>query len=192
MTGSWEAIMTREEAIKILEENINNKNLIKHCLALEAVMRKLADHFGGNQDIWGLAGLLHDLDYEETINEPQKHTIVTAEKLREKGISDQIIDIIKAHNSERLGIERKSKAEKAIYATDPLTGLIVASALIHPDKKLKSIDTQFVLNRFREGGFARGSNRDQIKTCKDLNLSLEKFVDLSLSAMQSIDKELGL
>lgn len=184
--------MTREEAVKLLEESVSNKNLIKHCLALEAVMRKLADHFGEDLEVWGMAGLLHDLDYEKTQNDAKNHTLITAKILEEKGVDGKIIDIIKAHNSERLGIERDSKADKVIYSADPLTGLIVASALIHPDKKLNSIDAQFVLNRFREGGFARGTNRDQIKTCEDLGLSLDQFVDLSLKAMQEISGELGL
>jgi len=184
--------MDRDSAFKLLQKNLKNKNLIKHCLALEAAMRKLAEHFGEDQETWGLAGLLHDLDYEETLNDPQKHTLVAVEKLKETNAPEEIINIIKAHNSEALGIKRESKAEKAIYAADPLTGLIVAAALIHPDKRLNSIDTKFVLNRFREGGFARGSNREQIKTCSDLGLSLEEFVTLGLSAMQEISDELEL
>jgi putative nucleotidyltransferase with HDIG domain len=186
--------MDRQTAMNLLQENLKNKNLFKHCLALEAVMRKLADHpaIGGDEETWGLAGLLHDLDYEETLTDPQKHTLITAKKLKETGVPEEIISIIKAHNSEALGLTRETKADKAIYAADPLTGLIVAAALIHPDKKLNSIDTKFVLNRFKEGGFARGSNREQIKTCSDLGLSLEEFVSLGLQAMQEIASELGL
>lgn len=184
--------MDRDSAFKLLPENLKNKNLIKHCLALEAVMRKLASHFGGNEDTWGLAGLLHDLDYEETLSTPERHTLIAAERLKDSGVPEEIISVIKAHNSEALGIKRESKAEKAIYAADPLTGLIVAAALIHPNKKLNSIDTKFVLNRFKEGGFARGSNREQIKTCSELGLSLEEFVSLGLQAMQQISEELGL
>lgn len=186
--------MDRQTAINLLRENLKNKNLIKHCLALEAVMRKLANHpaIGGDADTWGLAGLLHDLDYEETLTDPQKHTLIAAERLKEALAPVEIINIIKAHNSEALGIARESRADKAIYAADPLTGLIVAAALIHPDKKLNSIDPQFVLNRFKEGSFARGSNREQIKTCEELGLSLEEFISLGLGAMQEIAAELGL
>jgi putative nucleotidyltransferase with HDIG domain len=184
--------MDRQTAVDLLRENLKNKNLFKHCLALEAVMSKIAEHFGEDAKTWGLAGLLHDLDYEETLTDPQRHTLIAAEKLKEAQAPVEIINIIKAHNSEALGIARESRADKAIYAADPLTGLIVAAALIHPDKKLNSIDAQFVLNRFKEGSFARGSNRDQIKTCDDLGLSLEKFVSLGLKAMQEIAADLGL
>lgn len=184
--------MMREKALKLLRENLKNQNLLKHSLALEAVMRELAKKFGENPEIWGLAGLLHDLDYEKTSQNPQKHTLITSEILKKEGISSEIIDIIKAHNSEALGVPCETLAEKAIFAADPLTGLIVACALIHPDKKLRSITPQFVLNRFREKAFSRNASREAIKKCKDLGLSLEEFIEISLKAMQKISQELGL
>ncbi|MFA4846496.1 MAG: HDIG domain-containing metalloprotein, partial [Patescibacteria group bacterium] len=140
--------MTREEALRLLEEHLRNKNIVKHCLALEVVMRAFAEFYGEDPEKWAMAGLLHDLDYEKTAQEPQKHGIVTEDILKEKGVDQKIIDIIQAHNSDVLGTLRDTKAKKVIYSADPLTGLIVACALIRPEKKLTSIDTHFVLNRF--------------------------------------------
>jgi len=154
-------------------------------------MRAFAEFYGEDSDKWAMAGLLHDLDFEETSNEPQKHGLITAQILREKGIDSETIEIIKAHNAALEG-ERDTKAKKVIFSADSLTGLIVACALIHPEKKLSSIDTKFVLNRFKEKSFAAGARRDEIRQCEELDLSLEKFIEISLRAMQTMSQELGL
>ncbi len=183
--------MTRDEAYALLKENLHNKNLIKHCLAVEAVMRKLADYFSEDREKWGLAGLLHDIDYDQTASEPEKHSLLGGEMLEEIGLDEEIIYAVKAHNAIH-GLPRLKLIDKALYASDPLTGLIVAAALIHPDKKLSSIDTDFVLNRYGEKSFARGADRDIIASCSEMGLELEEFISLSLEAMQEISKELGL
>lgn len=183
--------MDRQQALDLIKRYIKNKNLIKHMLALEAIMRALAQRFGQDEETWAMAGLLHDIDYELTQDEPLKHTVVGTEILAKEGISQEILDGIRAHN-EAVVEGRKSLMEKAMYAADPLTGLIVAAALIHPDKKLASINTQFVLNRFGEKSFARGANRDIIRSCQEMGLSLEEFVEIGLKAMQGIARELGL
>ena len=183
--------MTRDEAYALLKENLHNKNLIKHCLAVEAVMRKLADYFSEDREKWGLAGLLHDIDYDQTASEPEKHSLLGGEMLEEIGLDEEIIYAVKAHNAIH-GLPRLKLIDKALYASDPLTGLIVAAALIHPDKKLSSIDTDFVLNRYGEKSFARGADRDIIASCSEMGLELEEFISLSLEAMQKISKELGL
>ena len=111
--------------------------------------------------------------------------------LEEMGVDEDIVYAVISHN-EHEGYERKSLLDKALYATDPLTGLIVAAALIHPDKKLASIDTQFVMNRFGEKSFARGASREQIETCKEISLGLEEFIEIGLKAMQEISDDLEL
>lgn len=184
--------MEREKALSLLKSNLSQANLIKHCLAAEVVMRKLAQRLGEDEEIWGLAGLLHDLDYEKTKEEPQKHTLLTAEILEKEGVSSEIIEIIKGHNADNLGIELKSKGQKAIYAVDPTVGFIVAATLMHPTKKIKNVDVQFLLNRFKEKSFARNVSREQVKSCQEIGLSLEEFLQLALSAMQEISEELSL
>jgi len=181
--------MTRDQAYQLAKSKFTNKNLFKHVLAVEAVMVALAKHFGQDVTKWGLAGLLHDLDYEETVKDPDRHTLVTEEILKVYDIDEEIITAIKCHNDKA---PRNSLMDKAIYAADPVTGLIVAAALMHPDKKLKSIDVQFILRRFKEKRFAAGANREQIKTCSDFDLELEEFLGIALNGMQGINKELGL
>jgi putative nucleotidyltransferase with HDIG domain len=158
-------------------------------LATEACMRSLARHFQEDEEKWGTCGLLHDLDYDETAKTPEVHGLKTVEWLREKGVGEEILLAILAHNSHK---PAESLIEKALYAVDPLTGLIVASALMHPDKKLNSIDKNFVLRRFKEKRFAAGANREQIKSCEVMGISLEEFVDICLKAMQEIAPDLGL
>src|SRR4030042_6886874 len=182
--------MTRDEAIKLVQEKIQNQNLVKHCLAAEVCMQELAEKFGEDKDKWGLTGLLHDIDYEETKNEPQKHSILGAEMLENLGLDKEIVDAVKTHN-EIHGITPESKMAKAIFTIDPLTGLIVASTLVLPSKKIADLTTENVLNRFKEKGFARGANREIISQCqKLLGLSLEEFTKIALEAMKKISNEL--
>ncbi|MEC9489444.1 MAG: HDIG domain-containing metalloprotein [Halanaerobiales bacterium] len=183
--------MQREEALKLMEENIKQKNLRKHCLAVEAVMAELADYFGKDEQKWRLAGLLHDIDYEQTADQPEKHSQIGADMLAEMGMEEKIVDAVRAHNGMH-ELPRETLMAKSLYAADPLTGLIVASALIHPEKKLNSLDTEFVLNRYGDSSFAKGADRDVIASCKELDLKLKEFVGLSLGAMQNISDDLGL
>ena len=183
--------MNREAALKHVKENIKNKNLLKHMYATEAIMRGLAKRFGEDADTWGIAGLVHDIDYDETADDPQRHSLVGGEILEKLGYPEEIVYAVKAHN-EVHGLERKDLIDKALYSSDPLTGLIVAAALISPKKKLDAIDEQFVLNRFKEKTFAKGANREQIKACAELGLTLEEFIHIGLGSMREIKNELGL
>ena len=181
--------MTREEALKFVRSNVKNKNLVKHMIATEACMRGLAGRFNEDEDLWGLTGLLHDVDYDQTASDFPKHGILSAQMLEEIGVDDRIIYAVKAHPGH---VEAKSLMDKALFAVDPLTGLIVAATLMHPTKKIKNVDTQFVLNRFKEKRFAAGADRDTIRTCKEIGLSLEDFITISLEAMKDAADELGL
>ncbi len=183
--------MTREEALSLVEKKVKQKNLIKHCLAVEAVMRKLAKEFGEDEKKWGLTGLLHDIDYGETMDKTEEHSMRGADYLEDMGMPGDMVQAVRVHN-EAHGLPRKSMLDKALYAADPLTGLIVAGALIHPEKKLAPLNTEFLLNRFQEKSFARGANREQISSCIELGLTLDEFIALGLEAMQEIDKDLGL
>ena len=190
--------MNRDEAYIFLNSQIKNPNLIKHHLAAEASMRGLARYFKSkgldyvNEDTWGLVGLLHDADYEETREHPEKHTLVLEEKLKDK-VSPEIMYAIKCHNLHNIKILPKSIMDWSIYCCDELTGLIIASALIHPDKKLNFITTDFVLNRFNENSFAKGANREQIKACEEkLGIPLKEFIELNLKAIQLIASDLEL
>ncbi|MBI5778280.1 MAG: HDIG domain-containing protein [Planctomycetes bacterium] len=180
--------MTRTEAVEMMQTRINNVNLRKHILAVETVMKHLARELKADEEKWGLVGLLHDLDYEETKDAPDRHTLVTAELLKDK-VTPEIIDGIKAHTDKK---ERVSLMEHAIYCADPVTGFLVACALIRPEKKLSVVDVAFAKSRMKEKRFAAGANRDAINSCTNLGLDLDKFLQISLDAMKSISGELGL
>jgi len=184
--------MTRQEALDLLKENIQNQNLIKHSLAVEAVMKGLARHFGQNEDRWGLTGLLHDIDYEKTQNDPEQHSLVGARLLEDLGVDKDICQAVKVHN-EAHGVLPETLMEKALYVTDPLAGLIVAATLVLPSKKLVDLGVKSLLNRFKEKAFARGVNREIIRKCQEyLNLNLEEFFKIGLQSMQGISEDLGL
>jgi putative nucleotidyltransferase with HDIG domain len=183
--------MKRETAFDLVQKHVKNRNLVKHMLAVEAIMKALAERLGQNKEQWGLAGLLHDIDYDKTADSPEQHSIIGANMLAELGVAPDIVYAVKVHN-EVHGFPRNSLLDKALYAADPLSGLIVAAALIHPERKLAAIDVPFLINRFHEKSFARGASREQIETCQDLGLSLEQFLELSLRALQAISSELGL
>jgi putative nucleotidyltransferase with HDIG domain len=184
--------MKREEALNLLKENIKNQNLIKHSLAVEAAMRNLAEYFGEDIEKWGICGLLHDVDYEKTKNDPNLHSKLGSEMLKKLGFEKEICDAVLTHN-EIHGILPETKMAKALYCVDPLTGLIVAATLVLPSKKINDLKVENVLNRFKEKSFAKGANREIIKKCEDfLGLSLEKFVEIVLKAMQKISGDLGL
>lgn len=185
--------MTRDEALQLVKEKIKNENSVKHCLATEAIMRAIARHFDEDIELWGMVGLVHDLDMElvDYRKEPEKHGLKTAEILEEKGFDKVIIEAVKAHNPIN-GKNPETKLEKAIYCVDPLTGLIVAATLVLPEKKLVNLTSENILNRFREKSFARGANREVIVRCEDIGLSLEEFAKIGLQAMQGISGELGL
>ena len=184
--------MDRSEAVALMEAHLEADNLRKHCLASEAIMRKLAQRLGHDPDKWGLAGLLHDLDYDQTKDTPERHGLVAADILREKGVDDDIIQAIMAHNAEMLGLERKTQFDLALTCAESITGMVVATALVYPDKKIKSVKPKSITKRMKEKAFARGARREHILLCEQLGFNISDFAALSLEAMGEIDKELGL
>lgn len=183
--------MNRVKALEELKVRISGKNMIKHSLAVEAIMRELAVMLQGDVETWGLAGLLHDIDYEKTADDPARHSIVGAEILKNLGVDDEIIYAVKAHNGFH-GIERKRKIDKALYCADPVSGLITAGALILPGKSLEDVTPEFIIKRMKEKSFAKGANREQINACSELGLTLEQFIEAAIRAMKGISGELGL
>lgn len=181
--------MTRDDALGLVKEKVANKNLIKHMLATEICMLKIAEHLGEDKERWAIAGLLHDLDYDTTKDNFPRHGFETAEMLEGKGLPEDVLQAIVSHTGH---VERISVMDKALYAIDPTTGLIVAAALMHPSKRLEEIDVDFVMRRFKEKRFAAGANREQIKTCTEIGLEMEDFIGICLEGMKSISEDLGL
>jgi putative nucleotidyltransferase with HDIG domain len=181
--------MNRPEALELLKQHLKNKNLVKHCLSVEACMRAVAVRLGQDPEPWGLAGILHDLDYEVTEKSPDLHTTRTVPILREKGIAEPVIHAVEAHAAK---VPCESPMDWAIFSIDPLTGLIIAATLMHPEKKLASIDLEFVKRRYKEKSFARGARREEIEECRMIPMELDDFIGLCITAMQGISDDLGL
>lgn len=191
-------MITRQKALDILNAHIPNKNLLKHCLAVEAAMGGLHKHFNEpakTLEKWKLAGLMHDADWEETRGDFNRHTQVTLQWLKEAGETDEdVFQTILAHNyNHNQHNPPKNNMEWSLYICDELTGLITACALVLPDKKLSSVTVESVLKKFPSKNFAAGVHRDQIKLCEEkLNIKLDEFVGIVLRSMQGISADLGL
>jgi putative nucleotidyltransferase with HDIG domain len=186
------SIDNREEALNLLNRMMQQQNLIKHCLATEAIMRQLARKLGEDEKLWGLTGLLHDIDLEQTRGDQTQHARLGAQILEEEGFPQTGVQAVLAHNGEVLGIERRTPLDHALTCSETVTGLIVATALVYPDKKLASVKLKSVTKRMKEKRFAENVNRDKIRECTELGLELTDFIRISLEAMQHISDQLGL
>ena len=195
-------MLTKKEALDLLNEKMQNQNLRKHCWAVGAVMRAIAEKFGEDADKWEVVGILHDGDYEKTKDTPEKHTILMHEWLKEKGADEEILNAILSHNyahtrqnpstSFRAG-PPANKMEWALYCCDELTGLIIAVTLVRPEKKLSAVTVDNILGKWNEKSFAAGVDRKQIEMCEEkLEIPLREFVEIALGAMQGISNDLGL
>ncbi len=183
--------MTRKEALDSVKANVENANLLKHMLATEAIMRALARHLGEDEGEWGLTGLVHDIDMELTAGDMKEHSKLGADLARELGASEEMAHAILCHNQTH-GIPLETKLDKALACADPLTGLIVAAALVRPDKQLAHLEASSVKKRFKEKSFAAGADRQQIAMCSEIRLELDEFIKLGLKAMKGIAADLGL
>lgn len=186
--------MDRDKALQVIRDHVSNENIIKHMLATEVVMRGLSRRLEPEKErFWAIAGLLHDGDYSEEVP-PEKQGIQISEWVESTGIylTKEIKHSMAAHNPVT-GVKPESKMAWALFACDSLTGLIVASALVSPNKKLADLKVQSVINRFNEPSFAKGTRREDILTCeRELGLSLDDFVKISLQAMKDIADKLDL
>ena len=188
-------MITREQALTLLKKHMSQENLLRHCYSVEAVMKALARFFKEDEEKWGVVGLLHDGDYEETKIAPEKHTLEMAEWLKEMGeVDPEILSAILSHNYAHTGQNPpKNKLEWSLYCSDELTGLIVAVTLVKPDKKLASVTVDSVMNKWRQKSFAAGVKREQIEECEArLGIPLKDFIEIALTAMQGISDDLGL
>jgi putative nucleotidyltransferase with HDIG domain len=170
---------------------VANDHLRRHMLATEAIMRGLALRLGEDPDAWGLAGLAHDLDAEETVDEFSRHGTVAADALRELGVAAEVVHAVAAHNPET-GVTADSRLDVALLSADQVSGLITAAVLVRPDKDIAEVKLSSLRKRYRERAFARGVDREAIARCTQLGLELEEFMAIGLTAMQERAAELGL
>jgi putative nucleotidyltransferase with HDIG domain len=184
--------MTRNEAIELLNIYIKNERMLNHCYASEAVMKALARGLGRDEEKWGLAGLLHDLDVELVNADLNVHGLETEKILNEKGVEPEIVDAIVMHNELLKGQKRHTELQHALAAGETITGLIIATTLVYPDKKISSVKPKSVIKRMKEKAFAASVNRDNIMECEKIGIPLSEFVEICVNAMKNIGDKLGL
>ncbi len=185
-------MLSRDDAWPLLNEYVLSPNLIKHCLSTEVIMRSLARRLGKDPDVWGVTGLLHDLDFDLTKDNPSRHALKSAEILREKNMPEDCIHAIISHNEAVEGVARTSEFDHALACAESITGLIVATALVYPDKKISSVKPKSVKKRMKERAFAANVSREAIMECEQIGISLQEFIELSLEAMGEIASDLEL
>ena len=184
-------MLGRDDALRLLEENVRDRKIILHMIAVGAIMRELARYFGEDEGVWELVGLLHDIDYERTKDDPSRHGLVAEEILRSL-VSEDILRAIKAHNFENTGIEPRTRMEKALIASDAISGLIIACALVMPSKRLEEVKVKTIKRKFKQKDFARSVRRERILFCEQIGIPREKFFELALNALKGVSGELGL
>jgi uncharacterized protein len=184
--------VNRKSAVELLNRHIKNERMIAHSLASEAVMKSVARRLGRDEDAWALAGLLHDLDVEITNADLKVHGLEAEKILRAEGIDADIIDAIVMHNELAHSKKRTTEFQHALAAAETVTGLIVATALVYPDKKLSSVKSKSVVKRMKEKAFAASVNRQNIMECEEIGIPLNEFVELAVDAMKDIAPQLGL
>jgi len=187
---------TRAQALDLLNEYTASESLRKHMLAVEAAMRAYAEHFGEDPERWGLAGLIHDFDYERYPNAPhsptEQHPAFGVSLLRERGWPEDILQAILGHAT-YCNVPRETKLAQALFAVDELTGLITATALVKPTKSVHDVDAASVLKKMKKKEFARGVNRDDvILGAQELGVDLERHIQFVIDAMRRSADAIGL
>jgi len=182
-------MISREESWKLVTDHLKTEHLLKHVLATEACMKALAGKLGGDETLWALTGLVHDMDLDVVEADPARHGKFTADVLRGKGFPDELVNAVLAHAGHRAP---ETKLDIALCAVDPTTGFIVAVTLVRPDKKIAGVEVRSVVKRMKEKRFAANVNRDQMRTIEKLGMDFEQFIGTCLGAMQQIAPDLGL
>jgi len=160
-------------------------------LAVEAIMRALAEHLGEDEELWGLTGLVHDIDYEKTADNFREHGVLAQEILRGKAPREALRAIL-AHNYENTGVKPETRLDKALIAADAISGLIVACALVMPSKSVRDVKLRTVERKFKDKDFARGADRKRIILCEEIGIPRKEFFEIALKALQKVGRDLGL
>jgi uncharacterized protein len=184
--------INREKALARLREHVKNEKTVVHCLASEAVLRALARRLGEDEECWGLTGLLHDIDVEVTHADPEVHALKAATLLEDFELDEEMIDAIRMHNDGATGIPRTTRFQHALAAGETITGLIYATTLVYPDRKIASVKYKSVRKRMKEKAFAASVSREHILECEEIGIPLDEFIELSVDAMRGIAAEIGL
>jgi putative nucleotidyltransferase with HDIG domain len=187
--GWW--AMDYNEAKALMQQHLQKDYLRKHSIAVSAIMRGIAKFLGEDEEKFSITGLLHDIDFEQTENQMDKHGVIAAEILNNK-VDDEIIHAIKSHNFRNTGVEPRTTLDYALIASDAVSGLIIACALVHPNKKLDEVCVESISKKFKQKDFARRCDRELIRYCEKIGIELEKFFEIALNSLKEVTNELGL
>ncbi len=183
---------SRNEALGFLKSHLGTINLVRHCIATEAIMRSLARRFEEDEDLWGITGLFHDLDLDLVDGDMNRHGTTTVEILRKKGYPEEGLQAILAHNGDVLGVKPQTRFELALLAAETTTGMIVATTLVYTSKKIADVKVKSVRKRMKEPRFAAGVDRSKVKLCEEIGIPLAEFLEISVDAMRGVADEIGL
>jgi len=190
--------ITKEQAEKLLDEYVKDSITKLHMIESEAIMQALAERLGEDVEQWGIIGLLHDIDWDLTKGNSSEHCVKAEEILRQAGATDFLIETIQSHGYSMEEIpafkdkQRTTIIQYCLVSAETLTGLIVASALMQPDKKLASVSFESLKKKYKNKKFAARCNRDLIAECEKAGISLDEFLALGLKSLQAISDKLGL
>jgi putative nucleotidyltransferase with HDIG domain len=180
---------SRDEALELLHEWVDNDGLRKHMLAVEAAVRSYAREQGEDEELWGLAGLLHDMDWEKY---PDEHPLRGVEALRQRGYPEEVLHAVLAHRSEFTGVEPETALDRTLVACDEITGLITATALVRPNG-IDDLKPKSVKKKMKDPAFARGVDRDEVRRGAELlGVDLDEHIAKVIAAMRDVSDELGL
>jgi predicted hydrolase (HD superfamily) len=185
-------MLNRDKALGLLNDYVKNEKMILHCLASEAVMHGLARRLGRDEEKWGLAGLLHDLDVEVTNADPKIHGLQTEILLKDYNVDPDILDAIRMHNEIASGKERTAEFHHALAAGETITGLIFATTYVYPDRKLSGVKPRSVVKRMKEKAFAASVRRETIMECEKIGIPIDEFAAICIESMLPIADQLGL
>lgn len=181
---------TREDALALVHEHVESLSLRRHMYSVEAACRAYARRFGEDEELFGLAGLVHDFDYERF---PDEHPLPGVEILRERGYPDEVVHAVQAHYAHRTGVEPASLLDRTLVACDEVTGLVTAAALVRPSKSVMDLEAKSVLKKFKDKAFAAGVDRDEVRRAVELlGVDLAEHVAFVIEAMRGIAPQLGL
>lgn len=184
------AIPSREDALALVHEHVESLSLRRHMYSVEAACRAYARRFGEDEELFGLAGLVHDFDYERW---PDEHPLPGAEILRERGYPDEVVHAVQAHYAHRTGVQPESLLDRTLVACDEVTGLITAAALVRPSRSVMDLEAKSVLKKFKDKAFAAGVDRDEVRRAAEgLGVEMADHVAFVIEAMRGIAPELGL
>ena len=181
--------MDRDRAVELCREKCLKETTVRHLISVEGVMRSLAERFGEDRDLWGLAGLFHDLDQDHTGEDAAGHAHMAADWLREAGVDERVVIGVLAHAQEEY---RTDLMSKAVVNADAVAGLLVAAALVRPERST-GMKVSSVKKKLKERAFAPGVNREEVTSCEEaIGLPLDEFLEVSIRGLQSVAPEIGL